>query len=240
MLAGEPGSRHVRHYLIDFGSTLGSGGVGPQKPRFGWEYMFDAKSAVARFATLGLWDRRWVRVKYPQNPSIGRFESREFDPKDWKPHYPNPAFLNLTDKDAYWAAKIVMSFTNEEIRAVVKTGQFSSADVETYIANTLIERRDKIGRVWLTNVNSFDRFELTADGSLEFAYLASAYGLAPQPQYKLAWFRFDNASGERDPIDRFRREEEGYFVAEISSHEGIVDVYIRNQDGESQIVGIER
>jgi hypothetical protein len=57
MLVGEKGGRHVKHYLIDFGSTLGSGSTGPQKPRAGWEYLWEPKPAFARIATFGLWDR---------------------------------------------------------------------------------------------------------------------------------------------------------------------------------------
>ena len=64
-------------------------------------------------------------AKYPSHSSIGNFESRYFEPEEWKPEYPNPAFLNMTDQDAYWAAKIVMGFTDKEIRAIVRTGQLS-------------------------------------------------------------------------------------------------------------------
>ena len=65
MLVGQPGRRHVRHYLIDFGSTLGSGSVSAQKPRAGWEYMWEPSTTFKRIATLGLWDKNWIRVSYP-------------------------------------------------------------------------------------------------------------------------------------------------------------------------------
>src|SRR5215831_12666325 len=45
MLAKEDGRHYVKHYLMDFGSTLGSGSTNPQKPRAGWEYLWDPKSA---------------------------------------------------------------------------------------------------------------------------------------------------------------------------------------------------
>ena len=54
VLFGQPGRRHVRHYLIDFGSTLGSGSVSAQKPRAGWEYMWEPSTTFKRIATLGL------------------------------------------------------------------------------------------------------------------------------------------------------------------------------------------
>src|SRR5262249_25969491 len=153
--------------------------------------------------------------------------------------YPNPAFQNLTDADGYWAAKIVMSFTDAEIRAIVHTGRLSDPAAEEYLAKTLIQRRDKIGRLWLTRLSSFDSFELTPDGDLKFDHLASLYDFVPRPQNEVSWFTFDNATGEREPIAKFTpRENEGYYVAVISSAEGKVNVYIRNQGGKAQIVGV--
>jgi hypothetical protein len=109
MVVNEDGKRFVIHHLIDFGSTLGSGSTGPQKVRAGWEYLWEPKAVLARIATLGMWDRAWIHAKYPKLPSIGNFESSRFQPEEWKPEYPNPAFLNMTEQDAYWAAKIVMA-----------------------------------------------------------------------------------------------------------------------------------
>jgi hypothetical protein len=48
--------------------------------------------------------------------------SRSFEPQNWRPEYPNPAFLNATDDDAFWAAKAVMAFSDDDIRAIVNTG----------------------------------------------------------------------------------------------------------------------
>ena len=120
--------------------------------------MWEPSTAFKRIVSLGLWDKKWIRVSYPDYPSIGRLESGAFEPQSWKPEYPNPAFLNATDDDTYWAAKIVMSFSADEIRAIVRTGQLTDPAAEEYLVNTLIERRDKIGRYWLTRKSSFDNF----------------------------------------------------------------------------------
>jgi hypothetical protein len=238
MLVNEEGRRHVRHHLIDFGSTLGSGSTGVQKARAGWEYLWEPKVVLGRMATLGLWDRAWIHAKYPAHPSIGNFESRYFEPEEWKPEYPNPAFLNMTDQDAYWAAKIVMAFTEKEIRAIVRTGQLSDSEAEDYLVETLVKRRDKIGRAWLTRLNSFDQFEWTASNELKFEHMASHYDFARRPEARISWFSFDNTKGERQPINDFRpNEQEGYFVAAITSVEGKVEVVVA---GEPQIVGVER
>ena len=41
-----------------------------------------------------------------------------------------------------------MAFTDEEIRAIVQTGQYSQP-AEDWITATLIERRNRIGRTYL-------------------------------------------------------------------------------------------
>jgi len=239
-LVEKDGRRFVRHHLIDFGSTLGSGSTGAQTYRAGWEYIWEPASALQRIVTFGLWDRKWPRVTYPDYESIGRFEGVHFDPETWRPEYPNPAFSNMQDEDAYWAAKIVMAFSDDDIRAIVKTGQLSNGEAEEYLIQTLITRRDKIGRHWLSRVSSFDRFEVV-DGGLRFEHLASKYGCAPRPEVSTAWFSVDPVTGARNPLNGAGAlKSEGYVLAQLTSAEGRVDVYIRNANGRTEIVGVER
>src|SRR4029077_4327891 len=91
MLVRDGDRSYVKHHLIDFGSTLGSGSTGAQKARAGWEYLWEPAPAFERIFTFGLWDRKWDRVPYPDFASIGRIEADQFEPEAWKPEYPNPA-----------------------------------------------------------------------------------------------------------------------------------------------------
>ncbi len=71
------------------------------------------------------------KAKWPEFPkyeSVGRWEGELFDPEEWKNDYPNPAFLRMTPRDAFWAAKIIMRFTREELEAIVETGEYSDPD----------------------------------------------------------------------------------------------------------------
>ena len=191
------GRRFVRHYLIDFGSTLGSGSVQAQKPRAGWEYLWQPRAVIRRTVTLGLWDSPWIRVRYPNLPSIGRFESKVFTPQDWRPEYPNAAFENSLPDDDYWAARIVMAFTDEDIAAIVRAGGLTDSQEEQYLIQSLIERRDKIGRYYFNRVLSIDNFTLNAD-TVRFEYLPERFDFAKQPDgYVLQWFRFDNRKNEK-------------------------------------------
>ena len=122
----------------------------------------------------------------------------------------------------------------------MKTGQFSNADAEEYLVQTLIARRDKIGRHWLNRLSSFDDFFI-CDEELRFDHLASQYHFAVRPEYRVAWFAFDQVSGARHAIAQAAGlTTAGITVAEITSTEGKVDVYFRNQAGFAEIVGVER
>ena len=75
----------------------------------GGEYLFDWRNASLQFITLGALVPDWARARYPNIPSIGRFESERFQPGKWVPEYPNPAFLNALPDDDFWMAKQIMA-----------------------------------------------------------------------------------------------------------------------------------
>ena len=52
--------------------------------------------------------------------------------------------MELRDDDAFWAAQRVAAFTDEMIRAIVHTGEFSDPAAEKQLGDILIKRRDKI------------------------------------------------------------------------------------------------
>lgn len=178
--ADENGRRYLKHYLIDFGSTFGSGGHSPQDPKMGYANLFDLKDALVSLVTLGLKKWQWEDAGEIEYPSIGYFESEIFNPSKWKPIYPIPAFEEMTDRDAYWAAKIVMSMRDDDLRALIKAGLYSDSSAVEYMFQTLKQRRDKIGEHWFSKVNPLDKFELSqsANGlTISFVDLAAEYEL---------------------------------------------------------------
>jgi hypothetical protein len=187
----------VRHYLQDVGSTFGTGANAPHDYDEGWESLFEGDLAWKRLYTLGFLIQPWQTAAYEKNLAIGRFEGDVFDPAGWTPRVPTAAILRARDDDTFWAARRVMAFSDEMIRAMVKTGQYSDPQAEALLANVLIQRRDKIGRAYLPAINPVVDVALNESGMLTFGNAAVSAGVAPAPAggYVMQWARFDNNTG---------------------------------------------
>jgi hypothetical protein len=187
----------VRHYLQDVGSTFGTGANAPREYDEGWEYLFEGDLALKRLYTLGFFVQPWQTVSYVKNRAIGRFEGKEFDPIGWRPRVATAAFLRARPDDTFWAARRVMAFSDDLIRAIVKTGQYTDPQAEQLLSGVLIERRDQIGHAYLNAINPVVNVALTAGGVLTFDNGAVKAGVATAPEggYVIQWARFDNRTG---------------------------------------------
>jgi hypothetical protein len=186
----------VKHYLQDVGSTFGMGANGSHDWDEGWEYFFQGNTTRRRLLSFGFALSSWQTAPYTIYDSVGRFEGDRFDPTTWKPHTATTAYIEMCPDDAFWAARRVMAFTDDLIRAIVKTGQLTDAAAEQHLADVLIKRRDAIGRAYLATVNPVIDPALSAAGVLTFGNAAVERGLATPPDsYQAVWSTFDNATG---------------------------------------------
>jgi hypothetical protein len=228
------GVRAVRHYLIDFGATLGSDSLIPKEAWQGHTYSVDFKWGLKQLATLGLDSADWERKHYRFAPAVGQYDAETFEADKWKPTYPNPAFDNRTVEDGFWAAKQVMAFTDEQIRGIVATGQFTDPQAVEQITPTMIGRRDRIGKYYYSQVLPLDGFAVSG-GQLSWKDLAGS-GRA----VTISWSRFDNATGATTPLAGENSARvpagSGYLAAQLGDGTHQATVYLR--DG--RVVGVSR
>ena len=194
----------MKHYLQDVGSTFGMAN-GPHEWDIGWEHFYESGASRRRLLSFGFALSPWQTVPYTEYSSVGRFEGEVFDPTTWKPQTPTTAYMELRGDDAFWAARRVMAFSDDLIRAAVHTGQFSDPAAERHLGGVIGKRRDAIGRIYLTAVNPIVDPRLDGAGMLTFDNAAVNAHFAEAPaEYGAAWSRFDNATGAAQPIAETR------------------------------------
>ena len=198
----ENGKGIVRHYLQDVGSTFGTGANAPREYDEGWEYLYEGDKAMKRLITLGLFLQPWQTVRYTEDPAIGRFEGVEFDPTEWKPRVPTAAFVRARADDNFWAARRVMAFSDDMIRAMASAGQYHDERAAKLLAEVLIQRRDKIGQAYLNAINPVVNVALDGSDTLTFQNAAVEARVANEPAsgYTVRWSTFDNATGNATAI----------------------------------------
>jgi len=243
VLTEEDGTPFIKHYLIDFGASLGSASFMANSPRDGNVYLFDWKTSAAQFFTLGMYAPKWQHARYPKLPAAGRFEYEVFDPARWVSDYPNTAFRNENPADRAWAARKILSFTEDEIRAIVATGQYTDPAAAEWVARCLIERRRKIVNAFLHGTAGLDHFEVRGD---QLSW--SAAGPDSAAPVQLQWAVFDNQTGRRRILPGATSaklpetaEAADFLVAELTGARGpATSVYVRTKSGTKFVIGVER
>jgi hypothetical protein len=166
----ENGRKFLRHYLIDFGSTLGAG-RDPTEYFHGRAYLIDMKGILRELFTLGAFKSPEEKQGVVISPAVAMFTSDDFDPEAWSPTYPIVAFDNMTPEDAFWATRIILSFTEPELRSIVETARYSNPNDTGYVLQTLLERRAIVARHWLKKVDALADFSIRpTDGGIALAF----------------------------------------------------------------------
>jgi hypothetical protein len=180
----EDGRHFVRHYFRDFSSAFGAVWYSAKGPWQGSEGMFDFAGVVQSLLLLGAYRRDWQdhRAEWVtamgESTAVGWFPGGGWSPDSFRTLFPLPAHVRITERDAYWGAKLVTAFTDEQIHAAVGAGGYSALDA-TRLELALRVRRDAIGRKWLTRLSAIERPELSRDGrDLCFGDMAIERGAA--------------------------------------------------------------
>ena len=261
-LVTDNGRSFVRHHLIDFGSALGSGGVGPAEYSAGREYLVEPKLAAKQLIAFGLAPADWRTEPFYESRSIGRLpaDNTRFNPDLWKPRVPNQAFLHARADDKFWAARKLAAMSTDLIAAAVRAGQFGDPKSEAFLVRALAQRRDAIAKAYLTAVNPIADPIMT-DGVLTFANAAVDADVARAPQaYHAVWSTFDNTThSTRRIAETSSRTTSADVPKELPTADGAfiqiamsavdgeqpawgipVHAYFRLRGGEWRLVGFER
>jgi hypothetical protein len=175
----------VQHYIIDTSDTLGGEvGIDEMSRRLGHAYEFDAGDVARALFTFGAEERPWDRAHYETGEEkFAYYTTREFDPGAWRPFYPNPAFLRMTEHDAAWMARKIAKFTPEDVRKIVELGRWSRPIDAEYLTKVLIERQRKILYRYLLRLSPLG--DVHSDGdricATDFARLR---GLEPEAAFR--------------------------------------------------------
>lgn len=192
---------HLIHYMLDNGASLGSGGIHPHHPRNGSENDLDMQAISLRLISLGAYERPWQDIEDEGHPqSIGWYAADGFRPGAWKASIPNPTFDAVTDRDGYWGAKLVMSFSDEQLAGAMDATQWTDPAARAYILKGLRERRDLIGRYWFARVSPLDDPRVEA-GAVTFDDLwTEHFGGAGQYRYDFDGSEEGVANAPRVPL----------------------------------------
>ncbi len=197
-LITENGRGFIRHYLLDFGSALGSAAVGPREGWEGYEPLLELPGDIGkRVLSFGFKVPRWRTQDYFESPSIGRLprDHSKWDPESWWPHITNAAFRHMRADDTFWAATKLAGITNDMIKAAVTEARFGDAASEAFLAQAIADRRLRILQTFLPKVNPIVDPALDAQGRLTFWNAAVDAAVSDRvPGYRALWYTFDNAA----------------------------------------------
>ena len=167
----QAGRRFVRHHLLDWSDSFGSLELSDALSRrlaIGRGGYLDLDQVFVDFVTLGAYPRPWNHIAVsPEAHAFGYFGPEHFVPAKWRAGYSNPAFLEMTDRDALWAARIIARFTDAHIRAVVAEAKLDDDRAAAFLVSTLASRRDAILRDTLTRGSPLSNFTLVRRGGGE-------------------------------------------------------------------------
>ncbi|MEO8551753.1 MAG: hypothetical protein ABI678_17370 [Kofleriaceae bacterium] len=251
----------VEHYLIDFGDSFGATGLGEKAAIEGWEYLVDWTAVALNLASFGMRAPPYLGLERSPFRSVGLFESKRFDPEQWKPALPNPAFYQRTREDLFWAAAIIATIQPSQIRAAVEAGHYTEEGATNYVVETLLERRRKILEFAFEGFLEVTRPRLRANILvLDDLRTLGNLGHPGAITYVVTWDRTRHADSElaRGSTDsatpelaidltpaleaakRIGLEDDPYITVRLSRYDTAMQVHLRVAGTRLIVVGIDR
>jgi hypothetical protein len=171
---------HVVHYIIDTSDTFGGEiAMDEMSRRLGYSYELDFADIFRSLLTLGAEEQPWDHARrMPGREKFAFYRTQDFDPALWKPAYPNPAFLRMTERDAAWMARLIARFSIDDIRGLVALGRWSDPTDGDYLTNVVTERQRRILLRYLNKLSPVGEVHAAAAGRIcatDFARLRAIF-----------------------------------------------------------------
>ena len=148
------------HHIIDFDDAFGTHAARHNRLWAGYNHQFSFSDIFINLISAGLIVKGWENIKNTPWKSVGSFESKYFNPEDWKETHPYEPIRRSQPADEYWAAKIVGSLSREHIEALVAAADYPEPGAKEFVIETLIERRKKILEYCLKKVSPIEFIKL--------------------------------------------------------------------------------
>ena len=151
------------HWYIDLGDCFGSHWEFESiNRRINHSYYFDPGDVAIDLLTLGTFERPWDNTVHNTELPMFDYFRPDFAPEEWKGGYPNPAFARMTERDAAWGARILSRFTDANVAAAVRVGDYTEPRASEFLTQTLLQRRDAILTRWFSKLSPVS--DVTLDG----------------------------------------------------------------------------
>lgn len=183
---------YITHYLTNIKAPLANlraeftGGAPAKQNR-----------TIDALFSFGFYNPYWTSADAPQKRKGDIITSAKFDPDDWQPKKNNTAFKYMTDRDSFWAAKILSGFQDKDIKTIVSAADYKDHDISAKIIRELIIRRDKITSYYFGLIPPLDDIKITSSNSataVSFSDMANTTGT----KYR---YRMRDLLGERTLLD---------------------------------------
>lgn len=216
---------HVRHYYIDFGDCFGSEwafeGI---TRRLGHSHYLDVRHILADWLTFGAIDRAWHDPSWgPAGRIFQYYNVADFEPEEWKPGYPNPAFSRMQEADGAWMARILAKMTDEQILATVELARFRGKTLKRELGRVLLGRRQRILERWFRNLSPVSDAHIGENNMLcatDLAVRADVADVLGSDYLVSAWGGFSKLRPLRTSDQRFATGNEGEFCFKLPRVEG--------------------
>jgi hypothetical protein len=200
---------YVHHSMLDFGDCFGSVWEPPDLGRrIGHSHYFAADHIAGDFITFGLVKRPWDDNRFGKaGKALGYYKVDDFVPDGWRPGYPNPAMLRMSERDGAWMARILARMTPAHIVAMLGEAKITDQELLDELTRIVLGRRRKLLARYLSGVSPLTDPEVVVHGgSAELCMddLAVTAGVFPRSTRRYQVRAYLTTALERAAVPKLR------------------------------------